>query len=780
MSRLSPHPFSRHTHPAGRVLRRVCAAALPVVLVSACVDDPTGMQAVPGGPRLGTTSHTSSFVVGDEAPTIVLDMNEAGQITGTTRYVSHSPYSVGFTFDPGVPGSFHELWDFSCIRFGCDPDVPESTATAINSTGSVAGYGPYGVFRWTSGTFQSLDDGYSAVDINDAGVVLAVLSDDGTVLWAPSGTVTPLSGIGWPVALNNAGDALGQTGLWRNGAVFPLGSLGGGGTNPADLNESGQVVGSSRLPGGASSHAFLWSPGGGMQDLGTLGGSNSRATAVNAGGQVAGWSEMASGERHAFRWTSAGGMEDLGTLPYTGEQIDWTEPDPDDRGSEAQDINDAGDVSGFVRTGYYWLPQAFIWTEQGGMQSLGQGMGQFLSNDRTVAGQNMYTSVIGDGDIMWPLGVMIWRNIVIQSRPLADAGGPYAGTEGQPILFDGSATTDPDGDDMTFAWDFDDDGEPDSTGVQVSFTFASPGTYRVRLFATDESNATRIDFATVTVAARRWPSAVVAVPPGEGYSGVEGGRVVFSSTGSASEDGGPLFYRWEFGDGTFAQSRFQTTPFNWSKLYADNGTYTARLIVSDTSRRSDTATVQVVVRNTAPTGSLVILSMVYENTGFAMTVQNATDSSAVDRQAGFTYAFDCGTGSGYGAFAASATANCHAPVDNGTVGVGARVRDKDGGVREYRRTLTVRNVRPYVTGATWAGGVLTIGFSDVGTADAPWRWTVVWGDGTRSTGLVSQQGPAVVQVPHTYPGAGPYGALVHVYDKDRTLGSPLYPVTITP
>jgi probable HAF family extracellular repeat protein len=746
MSRLSSPPLRRHDPSAG-FPRRIGATALVLLLASACVDDaPTGPHAptpgVPVGPALRTIGSSVAFIEYPDGEFMEIhDMNGSGQVLGTA-------------YLPEIDGWAGWVWHFGAIQ---EIGIIRS-ATAINDDGMVTGAGWYGEpFRWSNAGNEYASAGYEGRDINDQGDVVIRTAAEEAFLWTVEGSLTrmgPLPGQASndPLRINNARQIMGRSGprgyLWQNSVIRDLGTLGGTSTEPTDLNDAGQVVGQSRVAGDGAYHAFLWTATGGMQDLGTLGGTNSRANAVNASGQVAGWSQTASGKRHAFRWTAAEGMEDLGTLPTLSD-------------SEALDINDAGAVTGFSQAGQ--LSRAYIWTEAGGLQLLGGGVGRMINNANQVVG-----------------GTKFWYNIVTQLRPIADAGGPYAGTAEQPILFDGSGTTDPDGDEVTFAWDFDDDREPDAGGVQVSHAFPIPGTYTVRLFATDEHGATRTDEATVTVAGTHWPVAVIAPPPGGTYTGAEGGGITFSSQGTVGENGGPLLYKWAFGDGTTAQSRFQTTPFRWSKAYADDGTYTARLIVVDTAGRADTATTTVVVSNTPPTATLAPPATVYENADFAFSLRSPTDSSAADRRTGFTYAFDCGIGNGFGPFGAAASGTCHSRVDNETYLVRARIRDKDGGVREYRHSLTTRNARPAITAATWSGGVLTISFTDAGTNDAPWRWVVRWGDDTRSTGSALQQGNTAIQVPHTYAGGGPYTALIHVYDKNLDVPSPVYSVTITP
>src|ERR1019366_7589159 len=107
--------------------------------------------------------------------------------------------------------------------------------------------------------------------------------------------------------------------LWEKGKATDLGNLGGqtgqaGGNIALDINNLGQVVGNSDLPGDTTFHAFLWTRKTGMQDLGTLSGDvASLSISINDAGAIVGASLDANFSPRAFLWEK-GVMTDLNTL----------------------------------------------------------------------------------------------------------------------------------------------------------------------------------------------------------------------------------------------------------------------------------------------------------------------------------------------------------------------------------------------------------------------------------------------------------------------------------
>ena len=90
---------------------------------------------------------------------------------------------------------------------------------------------------------------------------------------------------------------------------------------------------------------------------------------------------------------------------------------------------------------------------------------------------------------------------VIATIPIADAGGPYQGIPGEPILFQAGGSHDPDGEIVLYEWDWDQDdqydhstSDPNSEHTWYNFYYGPVG-----LRVTDNDGLTRTDTAMVYV-----------------------------------------------------------------------------------------------------------------------------------------------------------------------------------------------------------------------------------------------------------------------------------------
>jgi PKD repeat protein len=94
--------------------------------------------------------------------------------------------------------------------------------------------------------------------------------------------------------------------------------------------------------------------------------------------------------------------------------------------------------------------------------------------------------------------VTINVEVITNLPPEADAGGPYAGEEGSPVSFDGTGSTDPDGDPLTYSWDFGDGNS--GVGATPSHTYADNGLYTVTLTVEDPDGASDMISTTAEIA----------------------------------------------------------------------------------------------------------------------------------------------------------------------------------------------------------------------------------------------------------------------------------------
>jgi glucose/arabinose dehydrogenase len=114
---------------------------------------------------------------------------------------------------------------------------------------------------------------------------------------------------------------------------------------------------------------------------------------------------------------------------------------------------------------------------------------------------------------------------------------PTSGAAPLTVAFDGSGSSDPDGDPITHAWDLDGDGAyDDSTAVRPTHTYTQSGSYTARLRVTDSGGASSISDPIVITVGNTPPTATIASPPGS-LTWKVGDVITFSGSGTDAQDG---------------------------------------------------------------------------------------------------------------------------------------------------------------------------------------------------------------------------------------------------
>jgi glucose/arabinose dehydrogenase len=114
---------------------------------------------------------------------------------------------------------------------------------------------------------------------------------------------------------------------------------------------------------------------------------------------------------------------------------------------------------------------------------------------------------------------------------------------GSPVAFDASGSSDPDGNIVSYAWDFGD--STGGSGDTVSHSYLTFGTFNATLTITDNESFTATAYRHIV--ARAPPIASFTATPNPA---IVGASVTFNASASRDPDGNIVAYAWDFGDST--------------------------------------------------------------------------------------------------------------------------------------------------------------------------------------------------------------------------------------
>jgi large repetitive protein len=371
-----------------------------------------------------------------------------------------------------------------------------------------------------------------------------------------------------------------------------------------------------------------------------------------------------------------------------------------------------------------------------------------------AAGSYTITLTTTDG---WGDAASTTRNVTL-SEPAGNQPPSVAFTTSCPTYttcqMNSAGTVDPDGDAITYSWNFGDTGT--STSASPSRTYAAPGTYTITLTVRDVWGKTTTVTHDVTItepAGNTGPSATFVATCTVLVCAM-------NSTGTVDPEGHTIkSYTWNWGDGTALGTG--TSP---SHTYALPGTYTITLTATDSWNRSGApvtrdVTMQEPAGNQGPTAVMPAPTCTTTNTTCAFT---STGTSDPEGHTPLRYVWNWGDGT-----AASTTASgSHVFPVAGTYTVTLTVSDAWGraGTPVTREVTTSPepggNTGPAVTFPQPICTGRSCAVSSAGTTDPDgirsYSWN--WGDATTaSTGAA----PAA----HLYAAAGTFTITLTVTDN---------------
>jgi uncharacterized protein with PIN domain len=371
-------------------------------------------------------------------------------------------------------------------------------------------------------------------------------------------------------------------------------------------------------------------------------------------------------------------------------------------------------------------------------------------------------------------------NVLVSGSPVADAGGPYTGSEGTPTGLVGIAT-DPDDDPLTISWTFTTDSSDAGTvctpagtsTLAPSITCNDDALLTAELSASDGFNPPAVSQTSVTidnVAPVLGPLTAPGAPLPTGGTA----NVSASFTDISTNDTHTATVNW--GDLNTTNATITETngsgSLSASHPYASPGLYTITVTLTDDNGGIDTATAQVLV-SAAPTADAGGPYVGLEGSQMSLT-GTADDVDGDDLT--YTWTFDATGDAGLvctptGADSLTPTLTCN---DDAVVDATLTVSDGINPPVSSTTSITVGNVAP-VGGAVVPSDTLvptnstvsvTQTFTDAGTNDTHTA-TIDWGDTTSSAGAVTESaGSGSVTGTHEYDEAGTYTITVTITDDD--------------
>ncbi len=394
--------------------------------------------------------------------------------------------------------------------------------------------------------------------------------------------------------------------------------------------------------------------------------------------------------------------------------------------------------------------------------------------DGETLGDQLGYSVAGDGQSHFAVGAPFFTPsglteagaaYLYKVKPLPTARfsfGPSNPIIGQPVAFNGSASTSPNGPITSYSWTFGDGGT--ATGVAVSHIYTTTGNYIVSLTVADNTTATNVKSQTITVnPPNQPPTASFTFTP---VRPAVASPVTFNASDSRDPDGFIVSYSWNFGDGS--PPVFQTNPFVLHTYNVAGGPLTVHLNVTDNAGAisSTSQTITIAVANQPP------IARFTHSPASPLAGQTVSfDASTSSDPDGIITSYSWNLGDGSRRNGASMTYTYPTPA---TYQVSLTVVDDGGASNSTTQQVQILPALTVAASASATGGIapLSVSFTAQASGGAgPYSYSWDFGDGQPSTGSTTT---------HTYNTANSYNVRLTVTDSQGNTASDTMVVTVVP